>query len=132
MYTYGNSQGIHIPAPEIELHAAIPNNPSCTASVVSIVDTGAVKTCVPESFIERLRRDNLELDYRWAHATGPGGRIDVRVYTVDLKVGHTEFSDFEVIALSKSYGLIGRDILNAYRVILDGPNGSWEVDGWPG
>ena len=56
--------------------------------------------------------------------------MPVRVYTVDLKVGDAEFPDFEVIALSKNYGLIGRDILNAYRVILDGPKGSWEVVGW--
>ena len=52
----------------------------------------------------------------------------MKCYVVDIRLARCEFLLWGVIATDSDYALIGRDILNGYKITLDGINETWEVD----
>ncbi|MEJ2557908.1 MAG: hypothetical protein P8186_17110 [Anaerolineae bacterium] len=84
-----------------------------------LVDTGSDATFVP---VEHLSRINaVETVEMWARSYW-GERRHVLLYLVDIRVGHLMLPGIEVV--SDDLGndiLLGRDVLNRLRVLLDGP-----------
>lgn len=95
--------------------------------IEAIIDTGAVMTCVPQKVLNKINTDNLE--YGKKNVRGAiGEATQLTTYFVNLKLAKCRFPDIEVIAINSDYAIIGRDIINSYRIVLDAPNGEWEVD----
>ncbi|MFM6407550.1 MAG: hypothetical protein ACKPGT_23905, partial [Microcystis sp.] len=46
-------------------------------------------------------------------------------YILNITIGNYTFNDLEVIGFSKSYALLGCDILNQSKIMLDAPNNRW-------
>lgn len=84
------------------------------------VDSGADRTVIPAVLATELRLDEFE---------GLGGhRITMTLVRVILAI--RSCPEVEVSAAANDgepYILLGRDVLNNFRVVLDGPSGKMEI-----
>jgi predicted aspartyl protease len=89
------------------------------------VDSGADRTVLPKRLAEQLHLDEVEQrDF-----AGLGGhRVNMAIVQVLLTI--RECTPIEVNAATNDgepYILLGRDVLNNFRVVLDGPKGKLEI-----
>ena len=123
MFSYGRLQtSTHLsPETSIQLYNPLNNSQNCRAN--AIVDTGAVMTCIPKSEIKKLGNS---LIYNKILVRDANDNIQERkTYWINIVLAKEEYKNLEVIATSKKYALIGRDILNKHKVILDAPEERW-------
>ena len=125
MSSDGNLQTTTSIAPQASIKLYNPINSSQSCQVNAIVDTGAVMSCVPESAIKKLDKS---LAYSTIYVRDANGNIQERkTYKINILIADYEHNNIEVIAIPKEFALIGRDILNQHKVILDGPNQKWSI-----
>ena len=110
--------------PVVEVSVAGPKGNA--VSVSGLLDTGADLTCFP---IEHLKALRLGLDYDVATVGGTTGEGNCRIYTLNMSINRCSFEEVDVIASSFPYALVGRNILNGFRVTFDGPGRAWMVSG---
>jgi len=130
-YRYEGIRRSNIPAPTIDLIAFAPSDDLLIGTAKAIIDTGATITCVPASIIDAIGRKNLSATSKKVVGAFRGRRsqLEKESYTVNLKLGNCYFENIEVVVLpDMEYGLIGRDILNDFKITFDGPNDSWKVE----
>ena len=124
VYPYQGS--ITPPAPFVAVTFAHPDNDSRVEGVPAQVDTGAFKTVVPGRVVNSLNLVRL----REMEAEGLSGAV-VTLATFIVRLSITGTSDshtLEVLASDdEPFVLLGRDVLNRYRVVLDGPNQRLEI-----
>lgn len=114
------------PAPIVDIIVSNPYNP--TVSPVEdrgLIDSGAFKTVIPEEWVDRLGL----LPVRTCSPQGykiEEKKQEHKVYIARVTLKQYSF-DVEVIAARREYGLIGRDILNQLRLILDGKSLSFDI-----
>ena len=126
MFSYGNLQTTTSIAPQASIKLSNPINSSQSCQVNAIVDTGAVMTCIPESAIKKLDKS---LVYSKIQVREFNGNIQERkTYFINISIANYEHKNIEVLAIPKEYALIGRDILNQHKVILDAPNQRWSLN----
>lgn len=119
---YGNTQHPICLSPDAVITVFNPSDDSKNRDINAIFDTGAVMTCLPEQEIKQLGR----LNYSSVNVRGLNNTIVEReTYIVDIQLGDNRFRNIEVIATSKEYGLIGRDILNKKKVTFNAPEQIW-------
>ncbi len=95
------------------------------ADLPAQVDPGADRTVVPNRFIEELQL--IQLDEVAVQGLG-GQLISLPTFAVQMQIRHLDFLTIKVTAhKSEPYGLLGRDILNQYRLLLDGPQLALEI-----
>jgi hypothetical protein len=90
------------------------------------LDTAADRSVVPWSIVEALRLPQLDE----LPALGFGGHLaSVPTFLVELTVRSLMPVIVEAFASREEpYVLLGRDVLNHFRVVLDGPNLVLEMD----
>ncbi len=123
MFSYGDLQSPTSPIPQasIQLHNPLNNSQNCDTD--AIVDTGAVMTCIPESEIKKLGNS---LVYNKIFVRDANNNIQERTtYWIDIRLAENEYTNIEVVAIPKRYALIGRDILNQHKVVLNAPKKRW-------
>lgn len=115
------------PSPVALIEVSNPSNSTIRVEgIKAIVETGAGVTCIPESVIERLG----PLNYTVIRVRSPlDGKniISKKLHKVTIKFGE-ESHEVEVLSISRNYALIGRDILNQHKIILDAPNEVWSIE----
>ncbi len=131
MFNYGNTQHPQCISPDAQLEIINPAKPSQNDKVNAIVDSGAMITCLPESTVNNIG----ELEYDIVEARTANGKIvSLKKYIVHITISNDdnsnscqhEVQDIAVLAIpNKGYALIGRDIINDYKVVLDAPKGQW-------
>lgn len=91
------------------------------------LDTAADSTVVPIRFIEQL--ELRQTGFRRAIAfAGRVKRFPTFAVTFQIR-GREELILLNVIAEGREpFVLLGRDVLNRYRILLDGPNQAVEID----
>jgi len=91
----------------------------------ALIDSGASGTTIPETLVPKLAlRKISEID-----TSGYDGRTARRsIYSADIVFLGFVFSKHPVVAVPRDYALIGRDILNRYKTILDGPRLEFAVE----
>lgn len=105
------------------------SNPSNSTNkfrdIKAILDTGAGRTFIPESIIEKLGL----LNYTLIRVSSPLDKsiLSRKCYLVRIEFGGKSH-EVEVLDISKDYAVIGRDILNQYKIILDAPNKVWSIE----
>ncbi|MFM7441338.1 MAG: hypothetical protein ACKO2V_22535 [Snowella sp.] len=95
-------------------------------NVKAILDTGAGITVIPESIIEILGA----LDYtviRIRSLLDRNGITSKKLYSVIIEFDGQE-NEVEVLAIPRDYAIIGRDILNQYKITLNGPEETWSIE----
>ena len=51
------------------------------------------------------------------------------IVILEFQLGeHTKTHEVEVFTISRDYGIIGRDIINQYKIVLDAPEKKWGID----
>lgn len=113
------------PNPITWINVFNPLDDSKVERVKVIVDTGAEVTCLPQDVIEKLGK----LLYTEVDVTSP---IDIdkrklRLCVLSLRIPEQSepLHDIEVLEIPRDYGIIGRDILNKYKIVLDAQSEQW-------
>ena len=87
------------------------------------LDTGADISAIPVSAVNQLRL----LSIRTIPVEGySGDAIPVQTYALVLNVASARFR-MEVIAISESHVLLGRDVLNYFYARLNGPDLTFDL-----
>lgn len=116
---------IYPPAPFIWITIGHPTNAGDVGPLPARVDTAADRTVIPQPVVDDLRLEpSNELQFE-----GLGGHKEtLSIYPVLLTISGLEPLSAEVAAhKGEQYVLLGRDILNHYRITLDGPNQRLEI-----
>jgi len=95
-------------------------------NVPAQIDTAADRTVLPEAFIQALRLQEIGM----VSIGGLGGVIhSLPAYAVWLGVHDRSPTAFKVVGSpDESWVLLGRDVINAERLFLDGPGLALELD----
>ncbi len=119
MFDYSRLQNSRCLGPECSIQVENPSEPSRSCKVRAIVDTGAVMTLVPKSELEQL--GNVK-DYGRVYVRDANDNVErKKTYLINIRIADYEFSSIEVVVSPKPYALIGRDILNQHKVMLNAP-----------
>lgn len=94
----------------------------------ALIDTGADITAVPESFVERLKLYPIgRLQLEDANAV----KTPVFTYEAYLALMGEPVKKVEVISTPYPFVILGRDWLQDYYVLLDGPNQQFQLSSVP-
>ena len=105
-------------APHIEIWIGVPEESLSVGPLSAFVDSGADATIIPISYIRPLK---LEVADRKRIRSPWGDAHIVDIYFVDLGIGDVNLPPIEVVADENSEEIIvGRNVLNRLRVVLDG------------
>lgn len=126
MLTYGNSQTDLIIGPECYVTICNPSNKK-SISVIAIVDSGAALTCIPKQTLERLGNIVRGEDVDMMDANGNSRKT--KTYFIDIIIGNYPLPNSRILEIPpKRYALIGRDILNTYKVMLNARTSEWRLN----
>ncbi len=89
-----------------------------------IVDTGADATIVPLSILRQIKARVVADKYLSSYI---GPRRRVRMFLVDIRIDGITLPGLEVVGDNTAELLIGRDVLNKLRLVLDGPASQMDV-----
>ena len=91
----------------------------------ALVDTGTDVTAAPIAYLEKIKAPAARAAFVQPHW---GERYAVSLFAVDLRIGEWTLPGIEVIGDVKGNEVIlGRDVLNKLRVLLDGPAQTTEI-----
>jgi hypothetical protein len=114
------------PAPFVHVSVFCPATGTIAESLPAQVDTAADCTIIPPDLADRLAlvaADHIPVG-------GLGGQVaDAPLYLVEIRVHDLPPVRVEVLAVANEpHVLLGRDVLNRFRVTLDGPNMLMDID----
>lgn len=89
-----------------------------SSTLLALIDTGADSTLVPAYLPNQLQIPPTGRVLIQAYK-GPPERVSY--YDVSLRIGDLRLVGLSVITFSADYILLGRDVLNHLRLLLDGP-----------
>jgi hypothetical protein len=106
------------PAPVVTIEIIHPTQKNIKTFIEMQLDSGSDVTCIPAEInneIPHLRSGYLVAeDYN-------GDQVRQTTRFITVKIGQNEFPAIEALEINGEIGLLGRDILNKYRTILNGP-----------
>jgi predicted aspartyl protease len=112
------------PAPFLQIRLSHPLHPERIVSLPAKVDTGADVTGIPFEIIGNLgleKAGDLEV------MGFEGQPTHVEVYAVRLELPSGKHGRLNAFTMTASYVLLGRDVLNQLRLLLDGPARTLEI-----
>jgi len=120
MVRYNYTQTVEPPAPFVHVTVRCPNRDPSLSDVPALLDSAADRSVIPLRLIDRLgavQMDEISI-------MGFGGHIVVApTFLIEIGLRHLPTVIVEVIADDdEPYVILGRDVLNSFRVLLDGPN----------
>jgi hypothetical protein len=125
MIRYAYLSQLDPPAPFVNIVLRNPANGVELSNLPAQLDCAADRTVVPESLVKSLGLPQVGT----IRIGGFGGAtFTVPVYPVLLGLHDLPVQSFKVATHSEeSWVLLGRDVLNAYRILLDGPQQALEI-----
>ena len=125
MVRYAYNQQVSPPAPFVHVTVRPPYEGPIGIVIPAQIDTAADLSVIPGRFIEELQL--LPLDS--VSAVGFGDHlVTLPTYLVEIQVREQEAVTVKVLASrDEPFALLGRDVLNRFTVLLDGPNQILEV-----
>ena len=115
------------PIPALEIRMGYPGGTLDLGPLMAIVDTGADGTLVPQWLIDEIEApfiDDVRIRSHW------GEWRNVQLFTVDLGIGKLRLPAVEVVGDEQGEEIIlGRNVLNRLKLLLDGPAGQVEASG---
>jgi hypothetical protein len=117
---YNYNRQLTPPAPFVHVRAAAPASGKAVEQIAAQLDSAADRSVIPWSVVEALQLPQLDE----LPALGFGGHLlSVPTFLVQLTVRSCTPITVEAFASREEpYVLLGRDVLNHFRVLLDGPN----------
>jgi len=125
MVRYQYAKDVLPPAPFVHVELQNPFSDLAVSDLPALLDSGADRTVVPA----KLARDLQLTAIRDIVVGGLGGaQHSLQTFRVLLQIRHNEPTRLEVIAHEgEPFILLGRDVLNQFRIVLDGPNQMLEI-----
>lgn len=122
MPTYDSTQ-FDPPAPLARVSLRTLSNGNIVTDVPMLIDSGADLTLIPARFIEDLR---LEVDQTENYELEgfDGNRSMAESVQLELVFLRRSFRGRFLLVNSQS-GILGRNVLNHFAILLDGPGLSW-------
>lgn len=125
VYTFNYTSVYDPPFPTAEVWLSVPDLPQDEQAVTALLDSGSDGSLIPLDVIESLgaiRTDKVRIRGLF------GGSSLVYLYLVNLRVGPHRLHKVEVAAVERrGEALIGRNVLNRFAVLLDGPANAVEI-----
>lgn len=115
------------PSPITSIDVFNPCSDRNVKEIKAIVDTGAGITSLPEIVIENLG----PLPYTEIKVKSPLDKnrtSSKKLYKVRLELRDGTSHEIEVLGISRNYGIIGRDVLHQYKIVLDSKKEQWGFD----
>jgi len=113
------------PVPALEIRLGYPGENLTPGPLTTIVDTGADGTLVPQSLLDEIGApfvDDVRVRSHW------GEWRNMQMFTVDVGVGELRLPAVEVVGDDRGKEIVlGRNVLNRLRLLLDGPAGQVKV-----
>jgi predicted aspartyl protease len=113
------------PIPMIEISLSLPGGDHKTDTLYAILDTGADGSLVPQSYIETLSAtyvDEVMLRSQW------GEWRAAAMYLIDVHIGDRTLPGVYIVGDEMGSDIIlGRNVLNSLRLLLDRPARQVEV-----
>jgi hypothetical protein len=116
---------LHPPAPFVYLTVRNPADGTEQRDLAAQLDSAADRTLVPEALVE-----SLDLPRIGTILIGGVGGVthSMPSYLIEVKIHDLAPIPVEVVANpGESWVLLGRDVLNRYRIVLDGPQLTFEI-----
>ncbi len=111
------------PAPFLDITVFDPAHPSVRQTTPAKVDSAADITALPASLVQALALTQTH----WLKVAGYDNQeAQIAVYDAAVEIAHVR-ARIEVIAIPEDYALLGRDVLNQLRLLLDGPSLTLEI-----
>lgn len=126
MIRYRYAHQLNPPAPFVNVTLKCPTTGTRAADLPAQLDSAADRTVLPGSVVEAL---GLVEDGRVLFQGFAGEVIELPVFLVEALV-----HDFRPLLIRAALGenephiLLGRDVLNAHRILLDGPQLALEIE----
>jgi predicted aspartyl protease len=112
-------------APVVDIRLGAPGMESSSSFLQAFVDTGADATLIPMTYLKQVgteKVDQADLRSQW------GEQRIVTLYAVALEINQYYIDFIQVVGDEIGDEIIlGRDVLNRLRLLLDGPAGMLEV-----
>lgn len=122
MPTYDSSQ-FDPPAPVAIVSLRAPSNDNAITDVPMLIDSGADLTLIPEKSVAELNVE-FDEDHTYELEGFDGRKVMALTVQLELIFLRRTFRGRFVIVNSQS-GILGRNILNHFALLLDGPRLSW-------
>jgi len=125
MIRYRYNRQVAPPAPFVNVTIRVPASGAVASNRPAQLDTAAYRTVIPSFLAHELGLEPLDD----VSVTALGGHtIALPSYIIEIQVHDFPPRRIEVIASDdEPHCLLGRDILNGLRIMLDGPNLSMEI-----
>lgn len=125
MTHYRYNRQVDPPAPFVYVGLRSPHDDDPPLELPALVDTGADTTVVPLQVVESLGLPPLDE----MPTVGFGGQLTfIPTFLIRLRLrGLVEMSVEVLASPDESYVLLGRDVLNRFKLTLDGPGLSLEI-----
>jgi predicted aspartyl protease len=126
MTRYRYNHQVTPPAPFVYVTLRSPDTAQVSGELPAQLDTGASRTVIPWAALEDLGL--IELDQ--ISNIGVGGHVTTMpTFLVQLEIRQLRALTLEIVAIKEEpYVLLGRDVLNNYRIVLDGPQLRLEIN----
>jgi predicted aspartyl protease len=125
MIRFNYTRQVEPPAPFVYVSLRCPRMGISVHDLPAQIDTAADRTVIPGSLVDPLGLEFVDT----IDAAGLGGRVfAVSAYLIELTI--RTLSPHKVIAIAhgdEPYVLLGRDVLNRHRLLLDGPGLALEI-----
>jgi predicted aspartyl protease len=125
MIRYNDTRQFDPPAPFVHVSLRCPLTGLSVHDLPGQVDTAADRTVIPGSLVGHLGLEYVDT----INVAGLGGGIlAVSAYRVEVTIRALSPQQVVVVAQDdEPYVLLGRDILNRHRLLLDGPGLALEI-----
>jgi len=110
------------PAAVLNARLRNPQNGAIISDVLLLIDTGADVTLLPLGTVNAAGIEQTGASYELLGFDGRSSAVNA-VRADLLMLGHTFRGQFLVI--DQQVGILGRNILNALALVLDGPQQTW-------
>lgn len=113
------------PAPVAQIKLRNPQTLRVVANVPMLLDTGSDITLLPKKFCEQIGVEVSETDF--LELVGFNEAISAAFYArVEFSFSRRLFRG-KYLVYDQDEGIIGRDVLNEFRIVFDGVNLKWNA-----
>jgi len=121
---YLYNQSVSPPAPFVKLIVADPTDSTRQITVDAQIDSAADISTLPNSIVEQLE---LPVSGSLEIAGYDGNPSIVTLRDAVLILDKFKFSGARIVPTNADYALLGRDVINFLRLVLDGPALTLEI-----
>ncbi len=118
-----DAENFEPPAPVAYATLRNPATGVLLTDIPMLIDTGADATLIPSSAVEQLGIE-AEEDADFEVQVFDGEIKRLKLAKLELYLLGKKFAG-EYLLIDRSIGILGRNILNNVRILLDGPRGKW-------